>query len=118
MPTEDQYHCTNRYCEDYVDGSPLAVGSCNRSHTTVPNEQPGSLWNGEIVPLANMTIGGALWCEFTRPPRLGGAPTPSAVFLSARSADICPGLQTKARTTARTPGWPPRDGATHACSRP
>jgi hypothetical protein len=28
-----------------------------------PNDQPGSLWNGEIVPLANMTIGGALWYQ-------------------------------------------------------
>jgi hypothetical protein len=45
-----------------VDNSPLGkVGNCNRSHTTVPNEQPGSLWNGEMAPLANLTIGGALW---------------------------------------------------------
>jgi hypothetical protein len=61
IPIEDQYVCTNRYCEDYVDGNGLAVGKCNRSHTTVPNEQPGSLWNGEIAPLANMTINGVIW---------------------------------------------------------
>ena len=67
MPLEDQYQCTQRYCEDYADDSELGkVGNCNRSHTTVPNEQPGSLWNGEIVPLANLTIGGALWCESGR----------------------------------------------------
>eukprot|EP01046_Picozoa_sp_COSAG06_P045425 COSAG06_NODE_6278_length_3001_cov_8.821847_5_plen_69_part_00 len=47
-----RYTCTNRYCEDYVDGNGLAVGKCNRSHTTVPNEQPGSLWNGEIAPVS------------------------------------------------------------------
>ena len=69
MPLEDQYQCTQRYCEDYVDDSPLGqVGRCNRSHTTVPNEQPGSLWNGEIVPLTNLTIGGALWYQGP-PPR-------------------------------------------------
>ena len=66
IPVEDQYSCTNRYCEDYVDGNGLAVGTCNRSHTTVPNEQPGSLWNGEIAPLANMTINGVIWCEYPR----------------------------------------------------
>jgi hypothetical protein len=46
-----------------------------------PNDQPGSLWNGEIVPLANMTIGGALWYQVGQ--RSFFSSTPLHVFFFA-----------------------------------
>ena len=60
-PVADQY-CCNRYCEDYVNSNGISVSDCNRS-VLAPNSHPGSLWNGELVPLANMTIGGAIWLQ-------------------------------------------------------
>ena len=110
MPVDDQTACTNRYCESYVEGNGVSAGKCNRSDISAPNEQPGSLWNGEIVPLTNLTISGALWYQV-------GALAPVQFISIPPNHSYLPTTR-RAKTTARTLVARWRAKATPACCQP
>ena len=69
MSADDQNPCDWRNCENYDASCSGSCGiytpnqDCNKSHTTTPNEQPASLYNGMLLPLTNFTIKGAMWYQ-------------------------------------------------------
>ena len=69
MSLDDQNPCDWRNCENYDTSCGGSCGvytpnkECNKSHTTTPNEQPSSVYNGMLLPLTNFTIKGAMWYQ-------------------------------------------------------
>eukprot|EP01052_Picozoa_sp_SAG31_P052135 SAG31_NODE_12725_length_921_cov_1.251825_1_plen_208_part_00 len=63
MPIGDQFACTGRLCEDYYDRASNTVGNkCDRTVQS-PDSQPGSLWNGMVNPIKQLTIYSTLWYQ-------------------------------------------------------